>query len=443
MYYSAYSQKVSIMPRHKKKIPKQRKDAWDYAKFVSWLEDVRRTGNINVYNLVQPGDIINAGSIVKFNCGYCGMYNEHTVNSHCNNGQKCECQSRTARKTYNVWINRFREKFGPKFDYIEIRPWDVVNQYSVCNITCFDCGTRFQQSLGGHYRSKIGCIVCAEKDEWTKIRLEKEGFEKHEGRVTYELITEDMMNGKDGKLPMSCVRCGKPFMQSPHCHITGSCGCPKCAIDLREDRWTWLRLRKNSDEVHGEDEYLFDDNDENDEIKVNKKVKITHVRCGMKFEQTPGGHIHSKRGCSCNRASHGEKAIIRYLRSKNIQYQTEFILPNLARKRYDFRIGSLNGQKYLIEFDGEQHFKHIPYFHNVDSFERLKQTDLTKSVEAVRSGYILVRVDYNSINRIKKILDFVFGEFPTRKYYLTNPTLYKDHYTLLDVYIAEPNHHNL
>lgn len=56
---------------------------------------------------------------------------------------------------------------------------------------------------------------------------------------------------------------------------------------------------------------------------------------------------------------------MQYFDSIGINYQREFILPNLELKRFDFMF-QYNNMRYLLEFYGEQHFKYINIFHDTE-----------------------------------------------------------------------------
>lgn len=76
---------------------------------------------------------------------------------------------------------------------------------------------------------------------------------------------------------------------------------------------------------------------------------------------------------------------MQYLDSLGINYQKEFILPNLARKRFDFMF-EYNNIKYLLEFDGEQHFKYMNIFYDSESeFYHRQNIDIIENGKRYRS----------------------------------------------------------
>ena len=99
-------------------------------------------------------------------------------------------------------------------------------------------------------------------------------------------------------------------------------------------------------------------------------------------------------------ASKGERACAAYLTSQHIQYQCEYIIPSLPKKRYDFYF-EYRGRKFLLEFDGIQHFKYTPRFHpTYDVFIDRQGVDIIKTKKAISEGYFIIRIDYNSIANV-------------------------------------------
>ena len=76
------------------------------------------------------------------------------------------------------------------------------------------------------------------------------------------------------------------------------------------------------------------------------------------------------------------------------------------RKRFDFVIHS---KKILIEFDGIQHFKEVPYFKNNSLMERQK-IDIEKIKLANQYGYRVIRIDYKVKGDLTTTLDKLIKE---------------------------------
>lgn len=68
-----------------------------------------------------------------------------------------------------------------------------------------------------------------------------------------------------------------------------------------------------------------------------------------------------------------------------------------SSKRYDF-LGKMNSSPFVIEFDGEQHFRDIPHFARKRSLEERQCVDVDKTLYALEMGYKVIRIDYTCTN---------------------------------------------
>lgn len=77
------------------------------------------------------------------------------------------------------------------------------------------------------------------------------------------------------------------------------------------------------------------------------------------------------------------------IRKLSTYYDIELDEENIKSKRFDFV--SLN-EKLIIEFDGEQHFKHIDYFGSYKKFIKLQSTDFMKHKFIKQNKFNLIRI---------------------------------------------------
>jgi hypothetical protein len=152
-------------------------------------------------------------------------------------------------------------------------------------------------------------------------------------------------------------------------------------------------------------------------IKVKLKCEKGHV-----WEAKPNTLISCKSWCPRCKQSEGEKETVIALNELGINHETEFCLACTGRKKYDFYF-YFEGNCYLLEFDGKQHFKKIDFFCKTDDeFEFRQNIDRLKTYVALNLGYKVIRIDYSSINRIKKIVIEALNS--ERNLYLSNPEMY-------------------
>lgn len=90
------------------------------------------------------------------------------------------------------------------------------------------------------------------------------------------------------------------------------------------------------------------------------------------------GHTQS---CGCVK-SLKEEIIEKILKENHVEYKREYSFPDLKgdkyKLRFDFAIFKNNKLKYLIEYQGEQHFKSIPNWGGEEALAKQKRYDLLK-----------------------------------------------------------------
>ncbi len=135
--------------------------------------------------------------------------------------------------------------------------------------------------------------------------------------------------------------------------------------------------------------------------KRNPDVHFICKRCGNAISQAYSD-LAGHKGHNCNATkSSGEAIVEDFLKNLHIRYlsqrqtlkcvnpKTGSILP------YDFEIPH---GKIVIEVQGEQHYRYIPYFHgNAEQFEYGKWKDDYKKEYAENNGYRVLYITYDDI----------------------------------------------
>ena len=117
-----------------------------------------------------------------------------------------------------------------------------------------------------------------------------------------------------------------------------------------------------------------------------------------------------------------EQLLIKY----QIAYISQYSHMNLPSLKYDFAFIS-KGQKYLLEFDGQQHFEHIDEFSPTPEHFLYRQSiDLLKTNFALTSGFRLIRIDYTCIDSVETHFRTALSSLsPDNPYYFSTPALYE------------------
>lgn len=143
----------------------------------------------------------------------------------------------------------------------------------------------------------------------------------------------------------------------------------------------------------------------------NQKVKV-RCKCGFIFSALPISLLR-ERGVKCPKCQNGySKAEIKIYnsllkREVSFEIQKNFDwLPN-SHYRYDFYLPE---QKLLLEFHGEQHYKHCLFFHQTEEkFLQAKNRDEIKKQLALKNDYNLIVIPYQYSMKIDAILNKIFG----------------------------------
>jgi very-short-patch-repair endonuclease len=187
-----------------------------------------------------------------------------------------------------------------------------------------------------------------------------------------------------------CPKHGE-FLQRPNDHLTGY-GCKMCQYEKtsKENRFTNEEFIEKANKIHS-NTYDYSlvkyDGYENKIIVICKKHG--------KFQQTPHSHLNGN-GCRLCRESLGERKVAKFLLNNNINFEREITFKELVGDSkplfYDFY---LPDHKILIEYDGIQHNKVIPFFGGKDSLLLRKKYDFIKIKYAVNNGFKLIKIPYS------------------------------------------------
>ena len=123
------------------------------------------------------------------------------------------------------------------------------------------------------------------------------------------------------------------------------------------------------------------------------------------------------KSCGCVKNSYGEASIVKILSENNISYKKEYIFPDFKSEkgeyfRFDFAIFNKKNQlKYIIEFNGEQHYKPVPFFNQKISFENIQKYDKIKMdfCENKKIPLFIIRFD-DEITKEKIIKEELLNE---------------------------------
>lgn len=136
----------------------------------------------------------------------------------------------------------------------------------------------------------------------------------------------------------------------------------------------------------------------------NKKGILWHCLCDCGNEKDISGDAlrsGNTKSCGCLGRSAGEWKIENLLSQNNIQFSREFQQKiNNQNMRYDFGIFNNNQLIYLIEYDGEQHFKSNKHFGGEEYLKYIQEHDAIKNQWCKNNNIPLIRIPYTHYNNL-------------------------------------------
>ena len=367
------------------------------------------------YSQIKPEDVVSSKSIVKIKCKKCGHTKDQLISSHIYRKTSCvKCKT----WTYEKFIKKASGIHGEKYDYSNIKSGDIVTSISVIQLVCKDCNYHWSSTLYNHIKGN-GCPNCSGKIPWDLQRFIEKARNIHGNKFNYDMITPDMIRGQKSHIPITCNDCGYIWDTSTiSSHINQQSGCASCSKNLP---WTLQRFIEKSKQIHG-DRYDYSKITDSDIKGAQSKVTLICRKCNRDCAPSINHHINHKSGCTkCNK-SRGETNCYKFFDDNKIEYLTEFILNNLPKKRFDIMF-NYNKRKYLLEFDGIQHFKFINYFYNnEEDFLQRQKVDILKTQKGLDEGYNIIRIDYTNIDNIPNHIQLALDK--EEKIYVSDCEMY-------------------
>lgn len=117
-----------------------------------------------------------------------------------------------------------------------------------------------------------------------------------------------------------------------------------------------------------------------------------------------------------------KKKISAILKQLNIPYICQYRLPVIPALRYDFYFIILD-QKYLVEYDGAQHFQMNHFRRSEEEFFFGQNLDRLKTYIAIISGCKIVRIDYTQLKNCSEYLIKGIGSLDN--HYFSRPEMYE------------------
>lgn len=264
-------------------------------------------------------------------------------------------------------------------------------------VQCVNCGNVITISKMGNFfaaTKKHGCTKCQGlyKEREQKIDAIKKKYKIIDTfvRETYTYYT------------VQCKTCGHirtSTLSNLYRHL--QCGCD-----------TGMKRKRTSQEFIKE---VNDFSNSGKYFLVGKYVNQTtpillRHECGFIWKVRPSDIIHGR--ISCPKCSRFESKNVRYiaslLRQNNIPFEQERRLKN-SRQHFDFYLEK-SDLKVAIEYNGEQHYKEVPYFKT--TLKEQQERDFRKQEYCKKNNIFLIVIPYTkSKEEIREIILQLINKF--------------------------------
>ena len=212
-----------------------------------------------------------------------------------------------------------------------------------------DCGAIFIVKVKNLLASGK-CPVCEMRKTTTTETFKRSLFEKRGDE--FSLVGEFNMR----KCLFRHNKCGHYWESRPYNILKGFTSCPNCKGGVKKYHIDFVKDVVNA--------YGYEYSVLGTYISTHVKIKIRHNECMHEWEVTPA-HLLSGTGCpKCRSMSKGEAEINNYLLELGLNFKTQYRIEGLKFKkhlRFDFAVFEEESLKYLIEYQGEQHYKPVRF----------------------------------------------------------------------------------
>jgi len=296
---------------------------------------------------------------------------------------------------------------GDAYDYSKV---EYINDSNKVEIICKVHGSFFMRP-NLHSSAKQGCPICAKTTQQTGIqRRHQQCKETFVTRAIatygdkYDYTYVEYTGAKD-PITIICKIHGDFVIKYAGEHLSARRECPHCTKISKSTKLRDHNIRSTGEFIAQAKQahnfkYLYEN------TTYTGYAKPIIVTCPLHGEFTikrGGDHIYCLQGCqACNRKMSKHEQVIKcILEDLNVKfiYQKTFkdcvSITSSKLLSFDFFLPDNN---ILIEFDGEQHTKRVPFFHSQERFEQQQIHDRIKTEYAVNNKYTLLRINNQTLN---------------------------------------------
>lgn len=247
-----------------------------------------------------------------------------------------------------------------------------INNATKVKCKCLKCGNVWDVIPRNLLRSikPSGCPICFRKKKANMQRINPSQFVNRMNIVNPNIEIIDTYIDYNTKLLCKCKICQNTFYKDPS-HLLRGQGCPYCSKQstINARRGNKGKFVNSARKVHG------DNYSKVNYINSRTKVCIICPKHG-EFWQKPNNHLQGQ-NCPRCKNSKGEDKVSQVLDSLKITYIKQYQINTIFKNHkiiVDFYF-QYNGIKYIIEYNGIQHYMPIERFGGAVQFNYQKARD--------------------------------------------------------------------
>jgi len=263
---------------------------------------------------------------------------------------------------------------------------------------------------GYHWKTRLSSVIsggqkCPNCSHHRKLTIEDFKQQVLDAIGPEYTVLSEYKNNKT-KVKMRHEVCGTEYEVQPHKVTCQNSRCPKC---FGKSKHTQEEVQQIITNKLGPEFKLV-----SPYYDIHKPITIEHIPMKHTFTTTLDTIIVGRISCPICNESHMESLTRQYLTTHNITFESQKRFPDCRYKRelpFDFYLPKYN---LLIELDGGQHFKEVPYFDKEGSLDNLStrtKRDTIKDTYCTSKGINLLRIGYSELDNLTNDLDKYLSNF--------------------------------
>lgn len=292
------------------------------------------------------------------------------------------------------------------FDFEKIKQ-NKSNTRIKLKIKC-KCGNKFKANFDKFKnQNKKQCDECGLDIKRRKFSKTQEQFEKELKELVgdeYTVLDKYINTDTTLNIRHNSKLCNNYIWIVRPANIIRGDRCPVCSKIMNgiNQRKTTRQYCEEIRELYGNEFEVI-----NEYTGAFNKIYIKHNLCGNIFNVTARDMLRNH-GCPFCNESKGEKENRKVLENNKINYKCQYSFDDLLSDlgnllRFDFAIfDKLNNLSFLLEYDGEFHYRKI---HKDHDFEGQVRRDNLKNEYCEKNNIDLLRIPYWDFDNIEEILN--------------------------------------